>query len=112
MKWLWIEFGCECLDPLLVDPHPTGAEGMPNREIFEISRGNSRSSISSRVRSTSVLAFMVTKGACHRDRRSLPLDRPPGEWRYLMLERLPSMTSESAFEPASSVHNLIVGHPA
>jgi hypothetical protein len=29
-----------------------------------------------------------------------------------MPERLPSMTSESAFEPASSVRNLIVGHPA
>jgi hypothetical protein len=29
-----------------------------------------------------------------------------------MLERLPSMTSEPAFKPASSLRNLIIGHPA
>jgi hypothetical protein len=29
-----------------------------------------------------------------------------------MLERLPSMTSEPALEPASSLRNLIIGHPA
>jgi hypothetical protein len=35
MERLRIELGAECLDSLLVDPHPTGAKGLPDGKVFE-----------------------------------------------------------------------------
>jgi len=40
MEGLRIEFGCESLDPLLVDPHSPRAKGLAQREVFEISFGH------------------------------------------------------------------------
>jgi hypothetical protein len=40
VEGLRIEFGCESLDPLLVDPHSSRAEGLAHREVFEISLGH------------------------------------------------------------------------
>jgi hypothetical protein len=37
MEWLGIAFGGESLDLLLVYPQLPGSEGLPHREIFEIS---------------------------------------------------------------------------
>jgi hypothetical protein len=35
MERLRIELGAKRLDSLLVDPHPTGAKGLPDGEVFE-----------------------------------------------------------------------------
>jgi len=35
MERLGVELGAECLDLLLVDPHPTGAKGLPDGKILE-----------------------------------------------------------------------------
>src|SRR5713226_20907 len=35
MERLGIELGAECLDSLLVDPHPAGAKGLPDGKVFE-----------------------------------------------------------------------------
>jgi hypothetical protein len=37
MEWLGIEFESESLDLLLVNPQSPGTEGLPHREVFEIS---------------------------------------------------------------------------
>src|SRR3989449_7706709 len=35
MERLRIELGAECLDSLRVNPHPTGAKGLPDGKVFE-----------------------------------------------------------------------------
>src|SRR5439155_21414354 len=40
MEGLWVEFGGEGLDSFFFDAQASGAEGLPYREVFEISSGH------------------------------------------------------------------------
>jgi hypothetical protein len=65
VEGLRIEFGCESLGPLLVDPHPSRAEGLAHGEVFEISLGHCRLLEFVAVFSRPVFALALTKGAGH-----------------------------------------------
>src|ERR1700737_3842298 len=77
MKRLWVEFGGECLDPLLVDRHPPGAEGLPHGEVLEISLGQIAAFCSSsQFLSRPMPAVALTKGCGHPAGRSPPSAYP------------------------------------